>query len=1206
MQDDGSVNHAGNWFDAVDPANAFPIDPYEHGTHVTGIAVGDEGLGVAPAAEWIAVRVFDALGYSSFSILHEGFQWLLAPDGDPALAPDVVNGSWGSPQVEAAFQEDVAALVAAGIYPVFAAGNSGHNAGTIATPAAFPTAMAVGASDELGRLAWFSSAGPSNYTTGIKPEIVAPGAHVLSSMPGGVYAYASGTSMAAPHVAGAAALLLSFDPGISPPILTNMFTRTARPLTGNEPDLLSGWGELDAYMAAANLVPAGRFMGIVRSNGSGLPGVTVTLSTPAGESVTFMTDALGQYEIAVLAGEYDLTFAAFGHETLTLSDMSILVGEQIFGDHSLTALPVGTVTGRVIQDSNELPVQAIVQVIGAPVTATTNPEGWYAFTLPAGGYDVLVAEAGYRRELAHLEVPAGGSVSHDFRMEESERILLVDSGWWYYGSQAGYYRDALQALDRAYDEWLVLDPTTDAPEVSDLAPYDVVVWSAPGDSPGLIGASFVISDYLGLGGDLFISGRNIGAYDGSLLPEAWWSVAMRAVYVNRLVTVGTPPVSGTVGSPFAGLNLTLNGGDSAGNQTAVDQVEPMQGSYTAPAFQYEPERTAGLMRGKCVRPGYHLVYLGFGLEGISESAGRQAVLSSTLDYFATPPATTGLRQEPTAIEELVLAGQPVTYTLTLFNDSETLTDTFSLSTAGVPWPSEVTTPTLTLGPCTSGETRLILHPPVDLPDDTTFNFAVESVSANAPDLSAVTEFVLKTPGRILLVDDHRFLTPTSSYADALTAMGLPFDEWVTGWSGEGQGSPPPELLNEYELVLWYTGFDWLEPVTEEEVESLQGYLDGGGRLLLSSQDYLNHNSRRPLTTGYMGITEYAESVTPTVVLGGDNAILGEIEPALLDFGLYQNYADGIMPTPDSEIFAWHNRGGVAATASRGTGSGGEQWRTVFWGLPMETLPEPQRMAAIERAVGWLGDLGDSTLQVDQRSSEPGAWRQFTITLRSSAAHMVVMTNVVPSALTIDPASIAGGAWYDPAARQLTWRGELAGGGSHLISYQAQVTGDDITGSRIDNRVVILYNPEAPIYTATATTWISVPDLSTSQLESNPNPVRPGRKVHYVVTLRNEGAAGLISATLRLPPELDLITDTLVSTAGQLTFDSRINRYSWVGELAAGDEAQISMFLQVPWQHYPRFWPAKLVISDGVTAPLVRSDWLEVAPILGYWPIFFGK
>ena len=67
-----------------------------HGTHTMGTMVGAGGIGVAPGAKWIAVKAFDNQGSGYDSWLHAAFQWVLAPDGDPALAPDVVNNSWGS------------------------------------------------------------------------------------------------------------------------------------------------------------------------------------------------------------------------------------------------------------------------------------------------------------------------------------------------------------------------------------------------------------------------------------------------------------------------------------------------------------------------------------------------------------------------------------------------------------------------------------------------------------------------------------------------------------------------------------------------------------------------------------------------------------------------------------------------------------------------------------------------------------------------------------------------------------------------------------------------------------------------------------------------------------------------------------------------------------------------------------------------------
>ncbi len=185
----GDANHNGNWFDATNPANPDPVDPYGHGTHVAGTAVGGEGLGVAPGAKWVAVRAFDALGMTTYSIIHAAFQWLLAPAGNPALAPDVVNGSWSGPGNVPDFLPDVAALHAAGIVTIFATGNNGNAPSTIGAPASYTTTIAAAAHDMRGEVTWFSSAGPSPFTSRTKPTLTAPGARVLSALPGGVYTY---------------------------------------------------------------------------------------------------------------------------------------------------------------------------------------------------------------------------------------------------------------------------------------------------------------------------------------------------------------------------------------------------------------------------------------------------------------------------------------------------------------------------------------------------------------------------------------------------------------------------------------------------------------------------------------------------------------------------------------------------------------------------------------------------------------------------------------------------------------------------------------------------------------------------------------------------------------------------------------------------------------------------------------------------------
>jgi subtilisin family serine protease len=254
-----------SWLDPFGPETS-PVDYNGHGTHTLASAVGAK-VGVAPGAKWIGcVNLPRNIGSPAAYLTC--MQFMLAPyprggdplhNGDPTRAPEVLTNSWGCPELEGcdrnALRQAVAALSAAGIYFVVAAGNSGPDCGTVEdAPATYPDPLTVGAVDQRGRLTDFSSRGPAPGGLA-KPDVVAPGAHVLSALPGNGYGYLDGTSMATPHVAGVVALMYSANPKLigNIPRTSEILRRTATPISapnacGGLPDTV-GAGEVNALAA---------------------------------------------------------------------------------------------------------------------------------------------------------------------------------------------------------------------------------------------------------------------------------------------------------------------------------------------------------------------------------------------------------------------------------------------------------------------------------------------------------------------------------------------------------------------------------------------------------------------------------------------------------------------------------------------------------------------------------------------------------------------------------------------------------------------------------------------------------------------------------------------------------------------------------------------------------------------------------------------
>jgi len=267
----GTFSHAGNWLDPTGLCGSTPCDNNSHGTHTMGTMVGDDGvtrIGVAPGAKWIACK--GCAGSScAGSALTACAQWVLDPLGNSSgnNQPDVVNNSWSGSGGSAWYQSYVQNWRAAGIFPAFSAGNSGPACSTTGSPGDYPDSFAVGGTSSTDVIASWSARGPSAFG-GIKPDLVAPGVSILSSLPGSLYGTKSGTSMASPHTAGAVALLWSaasaYRANISgtEALLTNSAFRIGTTETcgglaaGAIPNNTFGAGRLDV-LAAVNLAGGG-------------------------------------------------------------------------------------------------------------------------------------------------------------------------------------------------------------------------------------------------------------------------------------------------------------------------------------------------------------------------------------------------------------------------------------------------------------------------------------------------------------------------------------------------------------------------------------------------------------------------------------------------------------------------------------------------------------------------------------------------------------------------------------------------------------------------------------------------------------------------------------------------------------------------------------------------------------------------------------
>ncbi|HEX6686448.1 MAG TPA: S8 family serine peptidase [Candidatus Limnocylindrales bacterium] len=447
----GGIDHNYNWFDpsrVCGSPSVTPCDNIGHGTHVTGTMVGADtagnSVGVAPAARWIAAKGCEdrERGCTDAALLASA-QWILAPtnlsgtDARPDLRPHIVNNSWGGdtgPVEDPWFDHALRAWNAAGIFAVFSNGNAGPGCDTAGSPADSEFAFSAGAYDSSNRVASFSSRGPG-ANGDLRPHLSAPGVNIRSSVPGGGYGLASGTSMAAPHVSGAAALLWSSAPALigditgTRELLASTATDTPDSTCGgtDADNNTYGEGRLNAHLAVGR-APRGKtgvLTGVVRDAASGQPllGVKVAATEIEGsQERSTISNNIGGYRITLPVGDHKVSASAFGFDSTDPVTVSIREGETIDLDLALAARARVAVHGTIRDGSGQgWPLYARVVVDGVPGgTFFTKPsEGRYSFELPANAtYTLRVTSElpGYEPLVTEVAVGQAEEVRRDFAL----------------------------------------------------------------------------------------------------------------------------------------------------------------------------------------------------------------------------------------------------------------------------------------------------------------------------------------------------------------------------------------------------------------------------------------------------------------------------------------------------------------------------------------------------------------------------------------------------------------------------------------------------------------------------------------------------------------------------------------------------------------------------------------------------------------------
>ncbi len=624
--DAGHPNLAGKilMFKDIITGETTPSDSVGHGTHTAGTIVGGAAggiaIGVAPGARLIVAKVSSSSGVTMGSWMLAAMQWMTDPDENPATddAPRVVNNSLGLGSNSPSYRRAVERWRELGIFPCFSAGNSGPDPATMAKPAAYPEAFAIGATDDDDQATSFSSRGPAHVDGKeiVKPDVCAPGYHVLSSIPGGGYGYKSGTSMACPHVCGTVALMLQADPNLDVEAIEQILRETAVDLGPAGRDNTYGWGRVNAWKAVSCALDGGRLLlAVVDDAGSALAGAQVAID----EKEVVRCDGEGRLARWMIPGEHTIRVSCYGYED---AQENVEVRKGGILRLTLALKPASTrKVAFVVEsavDGEPVPRGEVQIETNASPLAYEFEEGRLELDLPGGRVSYEIHAFGFE--------PAGGHVRSDgpaevrVRMKPIPCVLVMDDDGLEHCER--YTAETLAELGIPCDIHTRRREDTPIPE--ELEAYEVVIWcTGVQQFTRALDAEETefMRSHLESGGLLILNGQDAVH---SLDEEAHEMLRrMKARFVRDATFSFSLLGSGIL----EGFKCSINAEGSAANQEYMDVLAADDGSEVILEYG-EKEGAAVMCKGASGMPG--AVLMGFGLEGLAP-AHRRILLGKLME-----------------------------------------------------------------------------------------------------------------------------------------------------------------------------------------------------------------------------------------------------------------------------------------------------------------------------------------------------------------------------------------------------------------------------------------------------------------------------------------------------------------------------------------------------------------------------------------------